>query len=95
MRRPHFGNQEYLFTPTRNDATDHLLCLAVSINLRRIDQSHAQRNTLAQRVFFDRCGMSSLTQTRRALTKRRDNGSVVEFHGSPRRICSDARDRCP
>ena len=58
-------------------------------------QSHAQRNAFAQRVFFDRCGVSSLTQTRRALTKRWDDGSVVEFYGSPRRICSDARGRCP
>ena len=79
MRRPHFGNQEYLFTPTRNDAADQLLRLAVSINLRRINQSHAQRNAFAQRVFFDRCGVSSLTQTRRALTKRWDDGSVVKI----------------
>ena len=83
-----------MFTPTRNDATDQLLRIAVSINLRRINQSHAQRNAFAQRVFFDRCRMSSLTQTRRALTERWDDGSVVEFHGSPRRICSDAKGRC-
>ena len=95
MRRPHFGNQEYLFTPTRNDATNQLLRIAVSINLRRINQSHAQRDAFAQRVFFDRCGVSSLTQTRRALTERWDDGSVVKSHCSPRRICSDAKGRCP
>ena len=91
MSRPDFGNQEYLFTPTRNDMTDQFLRVAVSINLRRINQRHSQRNAFAQRVFLDRFRMSALAQTRRTLTERWDDGSVVEFHGSPRRIWSRAR----
>jgi len=29
MSRPDFGNQEYMFTLTRNDATDQFLCVAI------------------------------------------------------------------
>ena len=41
MSRPDLGNQEYVFTLPRNDMTDQSLCVAVSVNLRRINQRHA------------------------------------------------------
>ena len=41
MSRPDLGNQEYVFTLTRNDMTDQFLRVAVSVNLRRINQRHA------------------------------------------------------
>jgi hypothetical protein len=96
MSRPNFGNQEYVFAPTRNDVSDQFLCVAISVNLRRINQRHAQRNAFAQRFFLNRSRMSSLAQTRRTLTERRDDGSVVEFHGSLNPICNNAtgRSRC-
>jgi hypothetical protein len=86
MSRPDLGNQEYLFAPTRNDMTDQFLRVAISVNLRCINQRHAQRNTFAQRFFLNRFGVASLAQTRRTLPKRWDNSSVAEFHGSPRPV---------
>jgi hypothetical protein len=41
MSWPDLGNQEYVFPLTRNDVTDQSLCVAVSVNLRRINQRHA------------------------------------------------------
>ena len=70
MSRPDFGNQEYMFTLTRNDATDQFLCVAISVNLRRINQGHAERNAFAQRFFLNGFRMSSLAQTRRTLAER-------------------------
>src|ERR1700751_5539869 len=81
MSRPDFGNQEYVFTLTRNDATDKFLGVAVSINLCCIDQGHAKRNAFAQRFFLNGFRMSSLAQTRRTLTQRWNDDPVAEFHG--------------
>src|SRR5262249_36265740 len=95
MCRPHFGYQEYVFTPTTNNVTNQFLPVTISVNLRRIDQGHAQRNAFAQRFFLGRLGVSSLAQPCRTLTERWDDGSVVEFHGSRRLICSNiGRSRC-
>ena len=93
MSRPDFGNQEYVFTLTRNNVTDQFLRVAISVNLRRVNQGHAQRNAFAQRFFLNRFRMSSLAQTRRTLTECRDDDSVVEFHGSLRPICSNVTSR--
>jgi hypothetical protein len=82
MSRPNFGNQEYVFAPTRDDATNQLFRVAISVNLRCINQRHAQRNTFAQRFFLNSFRMSFLAQARRTLTECLNNGSVVEFHGS-------------
>ena len=38
MSRPDFGNQEYVFTQTRNDISDQFLRIAISGYLGRIDQ---------------------------------------------------------
>jgi NAD(P)-dependent dehydrogenase (short-subunit alcohol dehydrogenase family) len=82
MSWPDFGDQEYAITLTRNDMTYQFLGLAVSVYLRGIDQRHAQRNAFAQRFFLVRFRVSSLAQTRRTLTERRDDGSVMEFDSS-------------
>ncbi len=87
MSRPDFRHQEYAFTLTRNDVADQFLRIAVSVNLRRINQCHAQRDALAQCFFLDRFRISSLAQTCRTLTERRDDGSVATFYRSLRRIC--------
>jgi hypothetical protein len=82
-----------LFTPTRDHVTNQFLSVAISINLRRINQCHTERNAFAQRFFLHRFRMSSLAQTRRTLTERWNDRSVAEFHGSFRSICSNATGR--
>src|SRR5262249_31578205 len=64
---PDLGNQEYMFS---NGATDQFLCVAISVNLRRINQGHAERNAFAQRFFLNGFRMSSLAQARRTLAER-------------------------
>ena len=52
MRRPHFGNQEYLFTPTRNDATveEDALREGISLGMTLIDTAEISGNGEAEKL---------------------------------------------
>ena len=87
---PHFGDQEYAVALTGNHAADQFLGAAIAVNLRRVNQRHSERKTRAQRFFLNGFRMSSLRETRRALTERRDDGAVVELYRAPCTVRSRA-----
>jgi hypothetical protein len=78
----HFGDQEYAVTLAGNHMAYQLLRESVSIISRRVDQTHAERNTGAQRFFFESCRMSLLSEMPGALTDRRDNDAVLKSHSA-------------
>ena len=49
---------------------------------RRVDQGHAERNTCAQRLFFQSCRMSAQSEMPGALTDGRDNGAVPQLQSA-------------
>src|SRR5262249_41663497 len=57
---------------------------AAAVEFRRVDQRHAERKARAQRLFLLRLRTPSLSEPRGALTERRDDSAVAEFHGSAR-----------
>ena len=67
MRRPDFGTR-ILFTPTRNDAADRFRIAVSMISAVSIKSCPAE--CLRATRLLRRSGVSFLTQTRRALTKR-------------------------
>ena len=47
MSGPDFGNEEYVFTLTRDDVSDQFLRAAISVYFRCINHGHAERNAFA------------------------------------------------
>src|SRR5262249_45089762 len=73
---------------------DQSLGAAVAVEFRRVDQGHADGKTGAQRLLFIGFRTSSLSQTRRALAERRDDGAVGQFHGAGRRAWRRTLSKC-
>ena len=76
----YFRDQEYAIALIGNHAADQFLGAAVAVPLRRVDQPHPERKACPQRFFLNSFRMSSLRETSRALTERRDDGAIVELY---------------
>src|SRR5260221_5590373 len=96
----HLGDQVYAVALTGDHFTDELFGSAAAVVSRRIDQRHAERNTRAQRLFFDRQRVPTLTGMPAALTELRDDRAVGKLYGphsglrrrvGPRILCSRLR----
>jgi hypothetical protein len=87
----HFGDEEHTVALSRNGVTNQLLGAPVAVIPRCINQTHPERYACAQRFFLSRFGMSSLPQTCRALTNRRDNHAAPELHCARRSVRSENR----
>jgi hypothetical protein len=75
---PHLGDEEYVVALTGNHPANQLLRVTVAVHLCRVNQCHPERKTGAQSFLFYGFRMSSLGETRRAQTERRDDGAVAE-----------------
>jgi hypothetical protein len=58
----YLGDEEYAIAVTSNDAADEFLGAAVAVELCRVNHCHPQRNTSAQRFFFNRFRTFSLPE---------------------------------
>src|SRR5450631_4911009 len=80
---PHLGDQEHAVALTGNHVANKFLGAAVAVDFRGVNQRHPERKACAQSFFLSSFRMSSLRESRRALTERRDDGAIVELYRTP------------